>query len=124
MASRPARSQQCGSVGEVVGLADLTPLSPFTLQVHPGGQESYSSFSRGEEARTASMRTSHAFTPVAIETSEVFGPQSMVFLRDRRLAQVTGEEMSIPLTSSKGSLWQCNVGTLPQYWAPLASKQL
>ncbi len=38
----------------------------------------------------------HTFTPVAIETSGVFGPQSMVFLRDlgRRLTQVTGKVRS------------------------------
>ena len=42
----------------------------------------------------ASLSTTHAFIPVAIVTSGVFGPQTMFFCKDlgRYLAQVTGDE--------------------------------
>ena len=38
----------------------------------------------------------HCFTPVAIETSGVFGPKSLLFVRElgRRIARVTGEVKS------------------------------
>ena len=46
--------------------------------------------------RYAHLDCTHSFTPVAIETSGVIGPESMAFLKDlgRRLARVTGEEKS------------------------------
>ena len=49
-----------------------------------------------KKTKYAHLDSSHTFTPVAIETSGVIGPQSMIFVRDlgRRLAQVTGEERS------------------------------
>ena len=45
----------------------------------------------------AHLDPSHSFTPVAIETSGVVGPQSLAFLKDlgRRMRQVTGEERSL-----------------------------
>ena len=45
----------------------------------------------------AHLDPSHSFTPVAVETSGVVGPQSLAFLKDlgRRMRQVTGEERSL-----------------------------
>ena len=45
----------------------------------------------------AHLDPSHSFTPVAVETSGVVGPQSLAFLEDlgRRMRQVTGEERSL-----------------------------
>ena len=42
------------------------------------------------------LASDHSFTPVAIETSGVIGPQSLVFLHElgRRLEQTTGEANS------------------------------
>ena len=42
------------------------------------------------------LASDHSFTPVAIETSGVIGPQSLVFLHElgRRLEQTTGEAKS------------------------------
>ena len=80
-----------------------------------------------KKTKYAHLDSSHTFTPVAIETSGVIGPQSMIFVRDlgRRLAQVTGEERSsLPLTSSRTSLWQSNEGMQPQYEEPLDSHPL
>ena len=44
----------------------------------------------------AHLDPSHSFTPVAVETSGVVGPQSLAFLKDLgcRMRQVTGEERS------------------------------
>ena len=52
-----------------------------------------------EERKTAKythLNPTHAFTPVAIETSGVFGPQTMAFLKElgQRLAQASGDERS------------------------------
>ena len=43
------------------------------------------------------LNRNHSFVPVAVETSGVFGPKSMTFLRElgKRLLQVTGEESSL-----------------------------
>ena len=45
----------------------------------------------------AHLGPSHSFTPVAVETSGVVGPQSLAFLKDlgRRMRQVTGKERSL-----------------------------
>ena len=47
-------------------------------------------------AKYAHLNPTHAFTPVAIETSGVFGPQTMAFLKElgQRLAQASGDERS------------------------------
>ena len=47
-------------------------------------------------AKDAHLNPTHAFTPVAIETSGVFGPQTMAFLKElgQRLAQASGDERS------------------------------
>ena len=69
---------------------------------------SYSSIATREAAAVAAMAeerkavkyvslsSTYAFTPVAIETSGVFGPRTATFLKDlgHRLAQVTGDKKS------------------------------
>ena len=47
-------------------------------------------------AKYAHLNPTHAFTPAAIETSGVFGPQTMAFLKKlgQRLAQASGDERS------------------------------
>ena len=47
-------------------------------------------------AKYAHLNPMHAFTPVAIETSGVVGPQTMAFLKElgQRLAQASGDERS------------------------------
>ena len=69
---------------------------------------SYSSIATREAAAAAAMAeerkavkyvslsSTYAFTPVAIETSGVFGPRTATFLKDlgHRLAQVTGDKKS------------------------------
>ena len=47
-----------------------------------------------KKTKYANLNPAHTFTPVAIETSGVFGPESLSFLKDfgGRLAQVTREE--------------------------------
>ena len=49
-----------------------------------------------KKTKYANFNLAHTFTPVAIETSGVFGPESLSFLKDLggRLAWVTGEEKS------------------------------
>ena len=71
-------------------------------------------------AKDAHLNPTHAFSPVAIETSGVFGPQTMAFLKElsQRLAQASGD---LPPTSFKGCLWQSSKGTLFQFWQPLAN---
>ncbi len=46
-----------------------------------------------KEAKYTGLSSLHCFTPVAIETSGVFGPKSLLFVSElgRRLARVTGE---------------------------------
>ncbi len=46
-----------------------------------------------KEAKYMGLSSLHCFTPVAIETSGVFGPKSLLFVSElgRRLARVTGE---------------------------------
>ena len=48
------------------------------------------------EAKYSSLGALHCFTPVAIETSGVFGPKSLLFVHElgRRIARVTGEVKS------------------------------
>ena len=69
---------------------------------------SYSSIATREAAAVAAMAeerkavkyvslsSTYTFTPVAIETSGVFGPRTATFLKDlgHRLAQVTGDKKS------------------------------
>ena len=45
----------------------------------------------------AHLDPSHSFTPVAVETSGVVGPQSLAFLKDlgHRMRQETGDERSL-----------------------------
>ena len=49
-----------------------------------------------KKSKYARLDHMHSFTPVAIETSGVLGPDSMAFLKDlgHRLARVTGEDKS------------------------------
>ena len=49
-----------------------------------------------KKSKYLQLASNHIFTPVAIETSGVIGPQSLKFLHDlsRRLEQVTGEPKS------------------------------
>ena len=49
-----------------------------------------------KEAKYSNLGALHCFTPVAIETSGVFGPKSLLFVRElgRRIARVTGEVKS------------------------------
>ena len=46
-----------------------------------------------KEAKYSNLGALHCFTPVAIETSGVFGPKSLLFVCElgRRIARVTGE---------------------------------
>ena len=46
-----------------------------------------------KEAKYTSLCSTHVFTPVAIETSGVFGPKSLSFIRElgRRIVHVTAE---------------------------------
>jgi len=49
-----------------------------------------------KEAKYIGLGSLHSFTPVAIETSGVFGPKSLLFVRElgRRLTRVTGDVRS------------------------------
>lgn len=69
----------------------------------------------------ASLSTTHAFIPVAIVTSGVFGPQTMVFQKDlgHYLAQVTGDENTTKYLLQRLSV-AVQQGILLQCWAPRA----
>ena len=65
----------------------------------------------------------HALTPVAIETLEVFRPQTMAFLKRSWACSVWLKHLGmkgLPPTSSKGCRWQFSEGTLRQFWEPRA----
>ena len=49
-----------------------------------------------KKTKYSNLLSSHVFTPVAIETSGVFGPETEAFIKElgRRLRQVTGDERS------------------------------
>ena len=49
-----------------------------------------------KKTKYSNLLSSHVFTPVAIETSGVFGPKTEAFIKElgRRLRQVTGDEQS------------------------------
>ena len=68
----------------------------------------------------AHLDPSHSFTPVAVETSDVVGPQSLAFLKDlgHRMRQVTGEERSLSYLLQRVSV-AVQRAMLPQCWARL-----
>ena len=72
-----------------------------------------------KEAKYAHLNPMHSFSPVAIETSGVFGPKTMQFVRElgQRLECVTGEARSTNFCFRE-SRWQFSVVIQHQCWAP------
>ena len=71
-----------------------------------------------KEAKHTHLNSAHAFTPVAIETSGVFGANTMRFVQElgQRLERVTGEMRSTNFLIQRLS-WQYNVETQRRCWA-------
>ena len=67
------------------------------------------------EAKYSHLNSAHAFTPVAIETSGVFGAKTMRFVQElgQQLERVTGEVRS----TFRDFRWQYNVETQHRCWA-------
>ena len=66
------------------------------------------------------LEPTYTFTPIAIETSGVFGPLTLQFLKDlgNRLRQATGDETPIP-TLFRDCLCQCREETQHRCWEQL-----
>ena len=76
----------------------------------------------GRKTYYAHLDPSHSFTPVAVETSGVVGPQSLASLKDLGcwMRQVTGEERSLSYLLQRVSVAvQRGNLMLPQCWARL-----
>ena len=70
-------------------------------------------------AKYMCLSAMHTMTPVAIEASGVFGPQTMCSLKDlgHQVAQTTVEERSTSFLLQRLSQWQCKGGMPRRYWA-------
>ena len=71
-------------------------MTPYTGPSYSSNATSEAGLVAASAAKYSNLGALHCFTPVAIETSRVFGPKSLLFVRElgRRIARVTGEVKS------------------------------
>ena len=78
-------------------LLALTPLPLLTSDYHRGKQELWQfRLRKGKKQKYSCLSSTHLFTPIAIESSGVFGTEAISFVRELglRLKNVTGEPAS------------------------------
>ena len=78
-------------------LLALTPLPLPTSDYHRGKQELWQfRLRKGKKQKYSCLSSTHLFTPIAIESSGVFGTEAISFVRELglRLKNVTGEPTS------------------------------
>ena len=77
-----------------------------------------------KKAKYTCLSSYHIFTPVAVETAGVFGPETSVFLRELsgRLRRFSGEEKSHAYLYSNDCQWQYRGETQLRCWE-LSSRQ-
>ena len=71
------------------------------------------------------LDTSHHFIPVAMETTDVFRPETLGFFQDlgRRIREESGSH-NPTITQFNESQLQCKEGTQPPWWAPPSPEHL